>query len=350
MQTSRGFSIVELMVALVITLVLLSGIGQIFLSSKKSFTIQETLARQQENGRFAIDMIAQDLRRAGYWGGTAILPEIEGSQAPSTPDAGDGSYFTCPTGDNSWGRMIYYRVFGINDASTNYACIPGSGTGGYLRGDVLVARYASAYQVGGTTLANFNAQPDRLYIRSTVFQGRIFNGDEEGDSINQVESVAATRESVVIAHAYYIGDSGRTCRGEAVPSLFRVALSSNGTPTVDEIAYGVDQFQVRYGVDTDIDINTSPPDSDGDNLIDAYLDANNINNDDSPPYDSPHWRQVVAAKVWLITRAECGETGLVNNQTYADLGDVDHAVNDDYRRQRYQTTVFMRNLTLTERP
>ena len=110
-----------------------------------------------------------------------------------------------------------------------------------------------------------------------------------------------------------------------------------------------DDDRGRFGVDTAIDLNSSPPDSNGDSLIDQYLDANNINNDDSPPYTSPHWRQVIAAKVWLLTRAECGETGLVNNRTYDDLGDVDYAVNDDFRRQLYQTTVFLRNLNVTER-
>jgi type IV pilus assembly protein PilW len=362
MQNSRGFSLVELMIALVITLILIAGIGQIFVSSKKSFTIQDSLARQQENGRYAIELIAQDLRRAGYFGGTAIIPEIIGTQPPIDADTGTGESFTCPTGDNTWGRMIYFRIFGINDARTNYACIPASGApNGYLRGDVLVVRYGSPFQVGGTTVEDF-VDPDtgegnnRLYLRNTVFQGRIFNGSEQGNSENQVETVAATRESVLVAHAYYIGDSGRECRGQTVPSLFRVTLSNDGTPEVEEIAYGIDQLQVRYGVDEDIDIDgsldTTPEfiDPDGDNLIDAYLDANKINNDDSPPFDSvPHWRQVVATKVWLITRAECGETGLVNNQTYADLGDVDYAVNDDFRRQRYQTTVFLRNLNITDR-
>ena len=349
MKNSRGFSLVELMVALVITLILLAGIGQIFVSSKKSFTIQDSLARQQENGRYAIVIISQDLRRSGYWGGTAIVPEIIGSQQPIKPNTGTGENFTCPTGDNTWGRMIYFRIYGINDARTNYACIPTSGTGGYLRGDVLVTRYGSAYQVDGTTLGPFTDGADRLYLRSTVFQGRIFKGSEEGDSANQVETVAATRDSLVIAHAYYIGDSGRQCRGQTVPSLFRVTLDNDGTPTVEEIAYGIDQFQVRYGVDTDIDLNSSPPDSNGDSLIDQYYDANNINKEDSPPYDSPHWRQVVSAKIWLLTRAECGETGLVNNRTYEDLGDVDYAVNDDFRRQLYQTTVFLRNQNVTER-
>ena len=56
---SRGFSLVELMVALVITLILTAGIAQIFLGSKKSFVIQETLGRMQENGRYAIETITE---------------------------------------------------------------------------------------------------------------------------------------------------------------------------------------------------------------------------------------------------------------------------------------------------
>ncbi|HDN69352.1 MAG TPA: prepilin-type N-terminal cleavage/methylation domain-containing protein, partial [Gammaproteobacteria bacterium] len=38
----QGFSIVEMMVAMVISLILLGGIAQIFLSSRQSFTIQNT--------------------------------------------------------------------------------------------------------------------------------------------------------------------------------------------------------------------------------------------------------------------------------------------------------------------
>ena len=70
----HGFSVVELMVAMVITLILLAGIGQIYLSSKKSFTIQDTQGRQQENARYAMEMIAPGPaacqllgRQCGHW-------------------------------------------------------------------------------------------------------------------------------------------------------------------------------------------------------------------------------------------------------------------------------------------
>jgi len=62
-KRQHGFTLVELMIALVITLILMAGISQVFLSSKKSFTIQDTLARQQENGRFVLDTLGQDFCR-----------------------------------------------------------------------------------------------------------------------------------------------------------------------------------------------------------------------------------------------------------------------------------------------
>ena len=203
-----GFSLVELMVAMVISLILLGGISQIFFSSKKSFTIQDALGRQQENGRYAIVTMSADLRRAGYRGGNAQIGDISGSLGSL---ANNG---TCPdnSGDTSWGRMIDRRITGLNDTSAGYACIPTSGTTGkYLRGDVLTVRFAAPWIIGGTTTPAF--EPNRLYLRSDLFRGRIFQGGDADDSENVISTPPAftERESELIARAYYIGDSGRRC-------------------------------------------------------------------------------------------------------------------------------------------
>ena len=91
------------------------------MSSKQSFTIQNTLGRQQENGRYASDVISQDLRRTGYWGGNADVSGVTGTEPPGAPAA------TCNTGDNTWARMIDQRIYGINHTETAalaaYACI-----------------------------------------------------------------------------------------------------------------------------------------------------------------------------------------------------------------------------------
>lgn len=60
-----GFSVVELMVALAITAFLLIGLVQIFSSVRASYSLQESLARVQENSRFANSFMGRHLRDAG---------------------------------------------------------------------------------------------------------------------------------------------------------------------------------------------------------------------------------------------------------------------------------------------
>jgi type IV pilus assembly protein PilW len=330
-HTCRGFSMVELMVALVITLILLAGVSQIFLGSKKSFVIQDALGRMQENGRYAMEVITQDIRRAGYYGGNADLDNIDGSLGVAT------NTDTCPKTDTTWGRMLNRRVFGINNdavIATDYACIPkGSVTFGYQRGDVLVTRYAAPWVIGGvTTPAGYMtdaATKNRLFLRASLFQGRLFQGLDEAKTENNLAS-SSVRTSELIAHGYYVGDSGQTCRGEVVPSLLRVSLGSDGTPAIEEVAYGVDQFQVRYGKDTD-----------GDDSVDEFVDAGTANLD-----ESGEWDQVIAARIWLLIRAECPETGYSNTNSYemADLTGTDaYTSADSFRRKLYLSTVKLRN-------
>jgi len=61
-----GFSLVELMVALVVALVLLAGILQILLSNRESFGAQQALAGLQENSRLASFVIENVVAHAGY--------------------------------------------------------------------------------------------------------------------------------------------------------------------------------------------------------------------------------------------------------------------------------------------
>jgi type IV pilus assembly protein PilW len=342
----QGFSLVELMVALVITLILLAGIGQIYLSSKKSFTIQDTLGHQQENARYAVETIAQDLRRASYWGGNADIDLISGTLGMVNIATNPGIYGTCSTSDTTWGRMLNRPIFGINntnnDTSTSPVsdytdCIPSSD---YLGSDILVTRYQAPWQVGSQTTPNF--EPNRLYLRSSLTAsgealGRIFQGTDEGNILNDMDYDLSTpsapaagaspdeRVAELVAHGYYIGPSPSTkCRGTAVPSLLRESLNDQGKPAGEEVATGVEKFEVIYGIDTD-----------DDRSADNYVDAGDSKIDTD-------WSNVVAVQYWLLTRADCPETGYTNTNTYT-LAGVDYKPNDGYRRQLYSTTVMLRN-------
>ena len=63
-----GLSLIEIMISLLISAFLIGGVLQIFIGSKQTYRMQQSLSRLQENGRFAMDFLAKDIRMAGYWG------------------------------------------------------------------------------------------------------------------------------------------------------------------------------------------------------------------------------------------------------------------------------------------
>jgi type IV pilus assembly protein PilW len=65
-RTQLGLSLIELMVALLITGALLAGVVTVFASSSRAGRTQMVIAGLNDSGRFAIDTLARDLRLAGY--------------------------------------------------------------------------------------------------------------------------------------------------------------------------------------------------------------------------------------------------------------------------------------------
>jgi type IV pilus assembly protein PilW len=64
----KGLTLVEIMIALLLGLFLIAGIGYIFLASKQSYRLNEGLSRLQEDGRFTMEILQTRLRSADYAG------------------------------------------------------------------------------------------------------------------------------------------------------------------------------------------------------------------------------------------------------------------------------------------
>jgi type IV pilus assembly protein PilW len=69
-----GISLVEVLVALVISLFLLGGIVQVYIANKTTYKFTNALSEVQENGRFALDTITRDIRQIGHWGCISFDP------------------------------------------------------------------------------------------------------------------------------------------------------------------------------------------------------------------------------------------------------------------------------------
>lgn len=65
-RRQQGLSLIELMVALAVGMLLLAGFLQIFMSVRSTYAGNEAASRVQENGRFALDILSQHARLAGY--------------------------------------------------------------------------------------------------------------------------------------------------------------------------------------------------------------------------------------------------------------------------------------------
>ncbi|NKZ37770.1 prepilin-type N-terminal cleavage/methylation domain-containing protein [Oleiagrimonas citrea] len=61
----RGFSLVELMIAMVLGLVVIAGAGSVFLASSRTYQTNQALSDVQTNARVAFELLARDIRNAG---------------------------------------------------------------------------------------------------------------------------------------------------------------------------------------------------------------------------------------------------------------------------------------------
>ena len=95
---SRGLMLIELMIAMLIGLFLIGGAIAVFIASKRSYTETEAFSRMGESGRFALQLLITDLRRAGFFGevGAAGI-ERSGSAFPGRMSAPSPDITTSPT-------------------------------------------------------------------------------------------------------------------------------------------------------------------------------------------------------------------------------------------------------------
>ena len=90
----NGFSLIELMVAVLIGLFLTLGLSKLFLSMYSSSQSQGTLSQYQNNQRQAIVTLTNTTQTAGYFASTPTGVGPNTVALPATTNAGDSSTFT----------------------------------------------------------------------------------------------------------------------------------------------------------------------------------------------------------------------------------------------------------------
>ena len=314
-QRQTGFNLVELMVAMVIGVFLIGGTLSVYRESHAALQVTERMARMQENARFAMQVIEQDIRAVGAWGQLNDTQFVAGRAGPADPVAFP---ITGDCGQN-WSVNLDLPIEGTNNANP-YAGSCLGGVGYMPDSDVLVLRHADEVDLPLGALT-----PGGLYLRSDQSHGEIFvgttmpGGFPGGSRVNAVESTA-----------YFVSQSSDGDNNLA--SLRRARVVAGGVrPAVitEEVISGVEDMQVQYGVDLT-----------GDGSANSYMNADAV----------ADMGTVVSVRIWLRMVTATAELGFIDDTVweYADQR-VQPSVGADTSDDAFRRTVVSKTIELRNR-
>lgn len=385
----QGVTLIELMLALVISSILLLGVGTIYSSSKRGYVVQEEFAKLQENARIAMNFLVKDIRMAGFigcaWNNQLDYENFLRTTGNASNDNFLGNFRIGMEGFEATNTGPGNSVDLDNYASGWTTALPPviAAQNPHRGSDVIIIRRA---RDNGITMsnnkdaANFRISdqgvdatnpPTNCHSPSEICAGdvllitdcqksRLFqatdvqnSADEilivhaavgtpgnapayvtwgEAADTNNFFSVADSELFKATAYAYYIstGASGE-------PSLFRLNATPGSTP--EELVEGVENMQVLFGIDTD---KADAADTEFDGVANRYVTAENasFNNDN-----------VVSARISLLLRTNAVKQSGVTPANPFKLGGTTNAtstrvtrtVADTRVRKVFTTTIKIRN-------
>jgi len=239
-----GLTLIEILVAMVISLILMAGVLQIFQANKQSFRVQESLSLIQENGRTAMRILEEDLRMADFWGCRSQDIDITDNL-----DSTDASYVNLLanggiSGTNGTGAGITPDSITIEGARstgttisaampTTAAALPLISGAGLQQGDIMLVTDC----IRGDIMQITNASPDTSNTIVHSSGGAVSPGNNTSDLSRIYDTDAMVFQARQTTYSIIADpDSGE-------PSLFR----TEGTAAPVEMVEGIEDMQIEYG-------------------------------------------------------------------------------------------------------
>jgi len=315
--TQTGFTLTELMIAMVLGVILAGGVVNLFVVGQRSFRMDENVARMQDEGRFAINELVKDVRMAGFIGElvhpVSIVPDPGLSTGtdcgiPGQPDwilrffdAVTGEINTLTAVDNATGAT----------ANASYSCINAGEL--QLQTDVVgIKRFA------GRSVPPASLVADTIYVQSNALEGVMYKaplGAGVADPLNEWEY----RPNI-----YYIRNFTNTA-GDGVPSLCRKTLDFTAATGIQTecIAAGIENLQVEYGLDTD-----------GSGSANQYVSNPTLT----------QLQRVISARIFVLARTLNPDFGYTDDRTYTISNAPVATPGDNFHRRLYTVTVPVFNM------
>lgn len=311
MNRERGFTLIELMISLVLGLIIVGTVIMVFISTYNTYITSQALGRIQENGRFAFELMARDIREAGGLpcGNDLNLANVV-NDTPSTWWAHIGSGVHGYEGNEDYdgadfstseeGRINGTDAIWISGTSGNAFSVESHNPSAaqfqlnnsdhdFSAGQILLVcdfDQASLFQMSGPTSTNSTV----VHNTGSLVPGNCTKGLGYPVECTTNGNAKTYGENSVITHfmsvSWYLGCNGRAdCSTPEGRSLYRTE-PRNGIIQTDEVVDSVADLQIQYRLE------------DGDDYEDA---------DDATMAGANSWENVVAVQVALtIARSNVG--------------------------------------------
>jgi type IV pilus assembly protein PilW len=304
----KGMSLIELLIAITIMSLISLAVTTMYVNTSQNYGQDERVARMQENGRFALNMMAQDISMADFWGEFLDPGGID----PTAVTAGTDD---CNTGIlNLEDALLYYK----NGAATPMFDPSGCTV-------LTTTSPATNFKTDTSALAikRVANQPESSPVNGIVY---VRTNGTLAELVADAASTAAPADYndwEYQPRLYYIREDA-----DDVPYLCRTDIKPGTTvefQQVDEddcLAEGIEQLHVEFGLDTDGDL---------------------VPNQYKSDITAAEAEDAVTVRIYLLARSASAETNYSNTKKYylGSLGEI--TPGDNYYRRVFSTTVALRN-------
>jgi len=329
----RGFTMVELLVAMTLGLFVIGGVATAYVQNQRTRAELERNSRQLENGRYAVQLLADELRHAGYLGAFDPRALPDPAALPALCEASAAGLRTA----------LPVSIQGADDAAAAPACVTDLKTGT----DIVVIRRASTCVAGAAGCAALAAghphlQPslcdDPTELGSPTIGNRFDFSSALADLGRRDRDCAASAPAHrFLVRVYYIANNN--VAGDGIPTLKRAELNG-GAFAVEPLVEGIENLQIEYGIDTD-----------GNGAPEQYgTDPAAFGGCAAAACQVGNWLDVTAVKLHLLARNVEPSPGHSDAKTYVlglDGAGADKEVGpfgDAFRRHAYSTVVRLNNV------
>jgi len=294
-QTQRGLSLVELMISITIGLLILSSLTTLFVNQSRTRAELDKSNRMIDNGRYALELLSDNLRLAGFYGN--YMPS--GTPA-ATPDPCNLTTITTAATNLD---VLRHHVQGYNaatataTASPPAACVTAGLTSLKSGSDILVLRRASTSTVAA---ANATAAPNSantVYLQvsncSTDTSGsyQIAIGSAAFTAFQNKDCATPASLRPFIVQVYFVSPDNNA--GDGIPTLKRMEFNpATGAFVITPLVEGIEYLQIDYGLDANADgaadsYIATPALADWPNIVSVKINIIARNTEPTTGYDDP---------------------------------------------------------------